>query len=404
MKTYPLHSISLEQAKQLQFKVIDAVTRNFQGEEVLSLGDLGVVKGLNKPRCTVKVEKVFADTFDAPAALLVRGSGTGAIRWALTACLKPGDAILVHTSPIYTTTQVTIDAMGLKPIRADFNDLEQLKAVCAQHKDEIRGALVQLTRQKPEDRYDYKAVIAAIKAALPGIPVVTDDNYAALKVDAIGCQAGADLSTFSCFKILGPEGVGAVIGSKELICAGCEKKLPYTGDRAVRQTSWGRVAAPLYYEDAVRRAILDFKFKGRMGGLPCFGSLTARCAAEEFGGEFDAITWVPVSRKRLRKRGFDQARYLAGSLCVEWHVEPQETLRKILDNPPQSGLEDADARRANVLGAYEAVHPERIAGKRFLLVDDICTTGSTLGEAARVLRQAGAADVLGLTLAVTREE
>ena len=141
-----------------------------------------------------------------------------------------------------------------------------------------------------------------------------------------------------------------------------------------------------------------------MGGLPCFGSLTARCAAEEFGGEFDAITWVPVSRKRLRKRGFDQARYLAGSLCVEWHVEPQETLRKILDNPPQSGLEDADARRVNVLGAYEAVHPERIAGKRFLLVDDICTTGSTLGEAARVLRQAGAADVLGLTLAVTREE
>lgn len=81
------------------------------------------------------------------------------------------------------------------------------------------------------------------------------------------------------------------IGNKELICAGCEKKLPYTGDRAVRQTSWGRVAAPLYYEDSVRRAILDFKFKGRMGGLPCFGSLTARCAAEEFGGEFDAITW-----------------------------------------------------------------------------------------------------------------
>lgn len=57
-------------------------------------------------------------------------------------------------------------------------------------KDEIRGALVQLTRQKPEDRYDYKAVIAAIKAALPGIPVVTDDNYAALKVDAIGARRG----------------------------------------------------------------------------------------------------------------------------------------------------------------------------------------------------------------------
>ena len=85
MKTYPLHSISLEQAKQLQFKVIDAVTRNFQGEEVLSLGDLGVVKGLNKPRCTVRVEKVFADTFDAPAALLVRGAPLSAALETATA-------------------------------------------------------------------------------------------------------------------------------------------------------------------------------------------------------------------------------------------------------------------------------------------------------------------------------
>ena len=111
-ENYPLHSISLEQAKQLQFKVIDAVTRNFQGEEVLFAGRPWRGERLNKPRCTVKVEKVFADTFDAPAALLVRGSGTGAIRWALTACLKPGDAILVHTSPIYTTTQVTIEPWG----------------------------------------------------------------------------------------------------------------------------------------------------------------------------------------------------------------------------------------------------------------------------------------------------
>ena len=194
------------------------------------------------------------------------------------------------------------------------------------------------------------------------------------------------------------------IGGRDLICGDCEKTLPYTGDQARRQVSGLRVAAPLYYEDAVRRALLDFKFKGRIGGLPCFGSLMARCAAEEFGGEFDAITWVPVSRKRLRRRGFDQARYLAGSLCVEWHVEPQETLRKILDNPAQSGLDDACARRANVLGVYEAVRPENIAGKRFLLIDDICTTGATLSEAARVLRQAGAADVVGLTLAISREE
>ena len=73
-----------------------------------------------------------------------------------------------------------------------------------------------------------------------------------------------------------------------------------------------------------------------------------------------------------------------------------------MDNPAQSGLSDAAERRANVLGVYETVHPEEIRGKRFLLIDDVLTTGSTLAECARVLREAGAADVLCLTLAMTR--
>ena len=74
-----------------------------------------------------------------------------------------------------------------------------------------------------------------------------------------------------------------------------------------------------------------------------------------------------------------------------------------MDNPAQSGLNDKAARRANVLGVYRAVRPEEIAGKRFLLVDDILTTGATLGEAARILKEAGAADVMCLTLAMTRD-
>ena len=193
---------------------------------------------------------------------------------------------------------------------------------------------------------------------------------------------------------------GRIVG-KELLCGTCEKALPYC--REVRTGSFGRCAAPLYYEDAVREAILAFKFKGKLEALDCFGSLMAQTAAETFSGEFDAVTWAPVSRKRLRQRGYDQARLLCASLCVDWHVEPQETLRKVRDNPAQSGLEDAAARRANVLGVYEAVKPADIAGKRFLLVDDILTTGATLGECVRVLKAAGAAEVVCLTLAATRE-
>lgn len=191
---------------------------------------------------------------------------------------------------------------------------------------------------------------------------------------------------------------GAVAG-KELLCDKCSKTLPFRGEHAVEEEPFARCAAPLYYKEPVRKAILDYKFKRKMGAVSCFGMLMAQCAAEHFDGEFDAITWVPVSKKRLKKRGFDQARYLTASICVDWHTEPLETLRKVVDNPAQSGIDSPEERRANVLGVYEAVEPERFAGKRLLLIDDIRTTGATLGECVRVLKEAGAKDVLCLTLA-----
>lgn len=83
-----------------------------------------------------------------------------------------------------------------------------------------------------------------------------------------------------------------------------------------------------------------------------------------------------------------------------WQTEPSRLLRKCRHTPAQSGLRDAAQRRDNVLAAYEAADPAGIAGHRILLIDDICTTGATLRECARVLREAGAADVM---CAVARE-
>ena len=194
---------------------------------------------------------------------------------------------------------------------------------------------------------------------------------------------------------------GAILG-KEALCQTCRRSLP-TCDKVKTGTGYGRVTAPLFYEGNVRKAILDFKFNGKIGGLPTFGAMMAACAAERYSGEFDAITWVPVSKKRLRKRGYDQSRYLSASVCVDWHIVPQETLRKVRDNPPQSGLSDYKERRANVLGVYETVNPENIRGRRFLLIDDVFTTGATLSECARMLKDAGALDVMCLTLAITPE-
>ena len=193
---------------------------------------------------------------------------------------------------------------------------------------------------------------------------------------------------------------GAMVG-KTLLCRHCEETLPWCEEE--RRIKSLRVTAPLYYEGSVRDAVHDLKFHGKLGGLNCFGQKMAQCAAERYSGEFDAVTWVPVSHKRLKKRGYDQARLLCASLCVDWHTEPLETLRKAVDNPPQSGIDDEAGRRANVLGVYEAVNTAPFIGKRLLLIDDVCTTGATLSECARVLKTAGAAEVICLSLSMVRE-
>ena len=73
-------------------------------------------------------------------------------------------------------------------------------------------------------------------------------------------------------------------------------------------------------------------------------------------------------------------------------MEPEVLLRKVRDNPAQSGLDSAEARRENTRGVYEALGD--LHGKRVLLIDDVCTTGSTLRSAAGALLSAGAAGVV----------
>lgn len=113
----------------------------------------------------------------------------------------------------------------------------------------------------------------------------------------------------------------------------------------------------------------------------------------------DLIVPVPLHRARLRERGFNQAILIGEVMARRWGTPLlHDTLRRVRPTAPQVAL-SAAARRENVRGAFAVAVPERIAGQRVLLVDDVCTTGSTLAECARVLRRAGAASVVAVTVA-----
>ena len=184
------------------------------------------------------------------------------------------------------------------------------------------------------------------------------------------------------------------------VCKACADKLPYTrgGEQRQRLPEIPVCVSPLFYEEDVRRSLLRYKFGGRREYAKVYGEFLTKCI-DENEISCDIITWTPLSRKRLRKRGYDQARLLAEEIAAHSGVPCRQLLVKLRDNPAQSGTGSAEKRRANVLGVYACPSEEAVKGRRILLVDDIVTTGATLSECAKVLRRAGAASVSACTLA-----
>ena len=158
-----------------------------------------------------------------------------------------------------------------------------------------------------------------------------------------------------------------------------------------------------HYEDNVRRSLLRYKFHNKRHYAACYGRLLAMKIAREREDEFDLITWVPISRLRRLRRGYDQVELLAKAVAAELGMESVPCLRKIRHNKAQSGIVGQAHRRANVLGVYQPVEPERFRGRRVLLLDDIITTGATAGECARVLLTAGAEEVHCAALAAAKQ-
>ena len=188
------------------------------------------------------------------------------------------------------------------------------------------------------------------------------------------------------------------------VCDGCDEKIdtPHGREVHLKGNFISDGVAPLYYEDLVRESILRYKFNGKSGYAKTYAEIMAKCIESELYEEFDILTWVPVSRKRLRKRGYDQAELLAEGIGKCLGISAVPTIRKTVNNPPQSGIKDAERRRANVLGAYEIIDKKLIENRKILIVDDIFTTGATISECAKTLLLGGADVILCAAIAKTR--
>lgn len=186
------------------------------------------------------------------------------------------------------------------------------------------------------------------------------------------------------------------------ICRECEEKLPYTvGDSAMQKFPFiDKCVSPLYYKDKVRASVHRYKFGGCSAYSRRYAALMSVCVENNLDcRSIDVISWIPLSKKRLRQRGYDQARLLAEEIAAKTGLPCRQLLQKVKNNSAQSLTRDAKQRHENVAGVYALDDGADVSGLRILLVDDVVTTGATMSEAARILRKAGAKSVFGVTLA-----
>ena len=187
------------------------------------------------------------------------------------------------------------------------------------------------------------------------------------------------------------------------LCRTCRTEAPEYPNRKIKLQFLDSFAAVWYYEGNVRRSLLRCKFQNARSYASCYGRMLAMKLLREYPEGFDVLTWVPVSRLRKLRRGYDQVELLAKAVGAELGMTPVPMLKKIRNNRPQSRLDSASARRANVLGAYKLLDGAQAKGKRVLLLDDILTTGATAGECARMLLSAGAKEVHCAAVAAARK-
>jgi len=150
-----------------------------------------------------------------------------------------------------------------------------------------------------------------------------------------------------------------------------------------------------HYNGLLKKSVKIFKYRfvSEIGII--LGNRLAQIFSEELP-QVDLVTFVPISKETQRTRGFNQSEILANAISNSIKTPVVNSLAKIKTTKNQAAL-TVKERKLNLNGAYKS--KGIVKNRRVLLVDDVCTTGTTLNECAKELRKAGASKVHGLVIA-----
>lgn len=182
---------------------------------------------------------------------------------------------------------------------------------------------------------------------------------------------------------------GDTVPADKPACRDCIQLFPETITECYAKGGYP-CAAPFIYEGIFSDAVKSFKFFGKVDNAAKLAEEISSSVKEAYTDVvFSYITYVPMHAVEEKERGYNQSELLAEELSKQLEVPYTALLIKHRENEPQHSLSGRQ-KRENVKGVYKALNPDTIKGNIILIIDDIITSGYTLGECCRVLEKAGA--------------
>lgn len=189
---------------------------------------------------------------------------------------------------------------------------------------------------------------------------------------------------------------GALVEWDTVCCPACKPLMEITPQQEKDIFGCDLICWSAPYAERLRAGMERFKFQGIRRGREIFGAMLLAALKENNAlQDIDAITFVPMPRRRERRRGYNQAKLLAEYLAEETGLPLREGLLHRKDRGEMHRTVSRAARTALAEGSYCCGKNTPVPGERLLLVDDIITSGATLGVCAALLRQGGAKHIVG---------
>ena len=191
---------------------------------------------------------------------------------------------------------------------------------------------------------------------------------------------------------------------KNYLCENCERKLQKIEKIKINKVKNKYFSEHLYifkYDGIIRKKIISYKFNDNAYLYNFFAKIILKNKkAYSFLENYDIIIPISIHKKRLKQRGYNQTELIAQEIVknIEKLELKNNILIKIKNTNPQSTLNKSN-RKNNLMGAYKIINSEEIRYKNIVLIDDVYTTGSTVNECSKILKQAGAGKIGVITIA-----